>query len=313
MNRNVQRYLPVVLSIVGSIGVMATGVLVALRAENANQKIREAKKTNSKKEIIKAFFKGYYPALIAGTATISSIVVGTIISKKVEASLTATAIVLDTTLRKYKGKMKELFGERASMITNSIMKDDYKHLKDDDKVLKKHENLYFEEHIGFFKTTPANLERAVGLTNEKILATQGWSSLREFLKDAKTEVIDNKVIDKVSYDYGWHRDYLNEVYVNNDDSSNNLFIHVNQEPHCDENGVIDYYIITFDKEPIFGVTEEYISRISGYTPENLEYYKMAAERQNEQNLDANALLFDELREQRPTKKKVKTYAKIKND
>ena len=76
---------------------------------------------------MKAFFKGYYPALIAGGITISSIIAGTIISKKIEISLAATALALDATLRKYKGKVKELLGDKGSeIISESIFKDDQK-------------------------------------------------------------------------------------------------------------------------------------------------------------------------------------------
>lgn len=309
MNRNIQRSVPIVLSILGSMGVIATGILVAFEAETANNNIREAKKNNDKKAIAIALVKGYYPALIVGAATISSIIVGTIVSKRIEMSLTATALMLDASLKKYKGKLKELFGDKADVISNSILRDEYQKLTKEDKELVDGEMLYCEEHIGFFKTKPSNLEYAIALTNEKIIATNGWSSLREFLKDSKATLVNDNGIDKVSYDYGWYLDYINEVPAIGDfdgDSKRSPFIHIVKEAHCDKDGVFDYYIIKFDRDPVFGVTKENVSRLGGYKTNLLEDYEtIIQERIDNRDEDAAALLYDELKGLKKTKKKEK--------
>jgi len=314
VNRNVQRTLPVILSIISSVGVVATGILVALEAEKANKNIRKAKEKKDKKAIVVAFLKGYYPALLVGGATVSSIIAGTIISKRIEMSLTATALMLDASLKKYKGKLKELFGDKASVITDSIIKDDYNKLTKDDKELEDGEILYCEEHVGFFKAIPSKLEHAMGQTNEKIITTLGWSSIREFLKDAKARLISDNGIDDVSFDYGWYLDYVNEVSAKIADGiidvTNSPFIHMTIEPHGDENGVFDYYILKFDRDPIFGVTQEHVSRLGGYRTSSLEEYEeYIREKTENRDEDAAALLYDELKELKKTKKRTKTNGK----
>lgn len=306
MNRNVQRSLPIFLSILGSAGVIATAILVGLEAEKANKNIKEAKNNKDTKGVIISFIKGYYPALIIGSATISSIIAGTIISKKIEVSLTATALMLDTSLRRYKEKLKEVFGDRADSIFDSIIKDDYTKLSKEDKETSQGELLYGEEHIGFFKTTPSNLEYALGLTNEKIISKRGWSSLREFLADCNAKIVPNSEIDDVSYDYGWYLDYLNGIYIN--DSVQSSFLHITKEPVYDENGEFHYYIIRFDKDPVFGVTPENISRLGGYRAANLEIYEDSI-RDDFYNRDEDtaALLYNELKGLKKNKKKVTNH------
>ena len=302
MNRNIQKAMPIVLSIAGSIGVVATGVLVATEAEKANKNIREAKKQNDKKGVVKAFVKGYYPSLIVGGATIASIVAGTIISKRIEMSLTATTLMIQTAFQKYKGKVHEIFGDKADIIAESIMKDDYKKLDSEQKVIIDGEMLYYEEHIGFFKAKPSDLEAALGSINEHIQIIDGYASIRDFLKFCNAKIIDNQNIDDVSQDYGWYMDYINEVIDRTGimDVTNSSFIHLTKAPHHDDNGVVDYVIIQFDILPIFGVTPENISRLGLYDAKNIGDYR---------DEDAAALLYDELKNQNKMKKKELKNAK----
>lgn len=282
MDYKVQRILPIPLSILGSCGVVATSIIVAKKAETANEKIRQAFKI-SKKDGVKVFLKEYWPALTMGSATIASIVSGTIISKKVEASLSATAIMLERSLMKYKGKAKELFGEKASEITKSIAKTDYK--KDEKKLPTNDENgerLYWEEHIGFFKATPENIYKALLLLNEHIICnTQNFYSFKVFLKEAKAKLVDSEV-DNISYEYGWSCEYIDEVY----EGERGPFLHIKIEPFVDEDGVVKYYTIMFDKDPIVATTKE---KMADYNVDEIEMFEHRDE-------DAAAILYDELKD-----------------
>lgn len=264
MNSKFERALPVILSVVSSVGVVATSYFVAKVTPKANERIKKAKETNSKKKIILETIKGYKVPIIIGSATIASIVSGTIISKRIEASLSATAIMLDTTLRKYKGKVKELVGDKVDDIKEAIAEDDYKEKKEliEKKPITDGRVLYQEEHIGFFKAYPNDIERAVAITNEKILTsyrgkertiTDHWASLKTFLEDCNAELIDEEdnPIDDVSFDYGWTSEYM--AYTYEDD----MFLHIHQKKHKDAQGNIDYVILSFDKDPIFGVYSDY--------------------------------------------------------
>lgn len=323
MNNNIRKATPVILSILASAGVIITAVLVAKEAESANKKIREAKKENNKKEVVKAFFKGYYPAIIAGTATVSSIVAGTIISKRTEMSLTATALVLDTTLRKYKSKLQEVFGDKANAISDSFLKDDYKKMVEkDDKITKDFkevldgEVLYAEEHVGFFKARPDKIESAMFLMNENIIVKKGCYSLREFLKDSIARLVGDNPADDVSYDYGWYRDYLSEVTVNDDPYTQfNGFIHLLKKPICDADGVLMYYKLTFDIDPVLDAEKQNSiwkgEDYEGYNTKNIEELeRIYGSNGLIDDADAEALNYDELKCLKAIeKKKVIVHAK----
>lgn len=271
MNEKVRRILPIFLSIVSSAGVIGTAILVAKETPKASKEIEEAKKEKNSKKVAKAILKNYGPSIAVGAATITSIVAGTIIGKKTEASLTATTIMLDRTYRKYKGKVKEVLGvEKEAEINKEIAKDDYKKKEEE---LNSYENsdgtkLYHEEHIGFFRAKPELLERALNLTNERIqstyddikygMRTNMYASLKTFLDDAKAKVIDKKEIDDLSFDYGWSYDYLDEAW------GGNKFVHMILTPEGDENGVVKYINVTFDKDPIYGVESMIPKDLYGY-------------------------------------------------
>lgn len=281
MNPKLQRSLPVPLAILSSMGVVATTVIVAKKAPIANAKLNEVK--NNKKEWFKVFIKEYWPALTMGSATIASILAGTIISKKTEASLSATAIMLERTLNKYKGKAEELFGEKAEEFTKSISKTDYR--KEEKKLPDNDENgerLYWEEHVGFFKATPENIYKSLLVLNEHIvLKTQNFYSFKVFLKEAKAKLVDNE-IDGISYEYGWNYEYIDEVY----EGINGPFLHVKIDPVFDENGVVKYYTLIFDKDPIISTSNDHMS---DYSADELEMFENRDE-------DAAAILFDELKD-----------------
>lgn len=287
MNSKLERTLPVILSVLGSAGVVGTSILVAKSTLDNKEKLEELKGCKSKKKVIIDTIKIYKWPLATGAATIASIVAGTIISKKVEASLSATAIMLDTALRKYKHKAKELLGEKAQEITKAIAKDDFKDLKEESKKIEPTDRrkLYYEEHIGFFKALPEDLKEAVHITNEKILSsydgpevtvTDHWASLNTFLEDCHGDLVPEDNIDLESFDYGWTAEYMAYTY------GEDIFLHINETPHLDASGNEMYTIIEFDKEPCFGIHSDYINwpnpKLDEYNAKDLDsiednYYK----------------------------------------
>lgn len=259
MNTKIQKALPIVLSILASIGVVGTSVAVSKETVKAKPKIDAVKAENNKKKLVKEFIKDYKWSLILGGATISSIISGTIISKKIEASLSATVVMLNGALLKYKGKVQQVLGPKAKEITHMIAGDEYDKMKSSSTGVPKKTDkvLYYNEYMGWFFAKPENLSRAEAITNEKIhghyrgpekIKTDGWASLQTFFDDCKAEVADvpdNPYNEEVMYDFNWCSEYINEVYGYNE------FLHVNKTPHYDENHNIDYIIIEFDKEPIY--------------------------------------------------------------
>ena len=85
MNRTFQKVAPIILSILGSSGVVATAILAVKATPKAQKRIKEIKeeslklnaKTN-KLTVIKALAPCYLPTAIVGGITIASIISGTI-------------------------------------------------------------------------------------------------------------------------------------------------------------------------------------------------------------------------------------------
>ena len=259
VNTKIQKALPIVLSALASIGVIGTSIMVSKETVKAKPKMDAVKAENNKKKLVKEFIKDYKWSLILGGATISSIISGTIISKKIEASLSATVVMLNGALLKYKGKVQQVLGPKAKEITHKIVGDEYEKVGPyvADTPRKPGSVLYYNEYIGWFFAKPENINRAEALTNEKIhghyrgpekIKTDGWASLETFFDDCKAEVAefpDNPYNEEIMCDFNWCSEYINEVYGFNE------FLHVIKTPHYDANHDIDYIILEFDKEPIY--------------------------------------------------------------
>lgn len=216
MNRNFQKAVPIILSVIGSVGVVGTSIL----AVKNSKKHSEIEKTNNKKEDIKNFLKCYWPSILCGVATVGSITAGTIISKKTEASLSAGIIMLERGYNKYQGKVKQLLGKEVhENIIRDIAKDEAKELnlpsKDKDGRL-----LYYNQYIGHFYAKPEDVNRAILNMNMRMHSSpvntvvkweeKGKCTLKQFVDDAKAELLDEKIFAGFK-DYGWTYEYLSDM------------------------------------------------------------------------------------------------------
>lgn len=262
MDIRIQRALPVVLSIISSIGTVVTAVLVAKETPKFESGLKDIKKGDKKSEI-KLALKTYTPAIAVGVATIASTVSATIIGKKTEASLAATAVMLSQGWNKYKYKVKEVLGEKVNNeITNGIADDEYKTNEKKLNTNYKDKQLYWEEHIGFFTAREADIASAMSDTNQRlhspdpdVLRTFWFATLATFLKDAKADVFDKEKL-KAAYNIGWEADYLGDVY-----GYENVWIHPQYTHVIDkETGEQKYIKISFWEDPIFIDTKAITSR-----------------------------------------------------
>lgn len=267
MDEKVQKALPVVLSITGSIGVVATSVLVAKETPKAMKDIEAAKKSG-KKAVVMAFLKNYWPSLLAGAGTIASITIGTIIGKKTEMSLTAAVVGADQMYRRYKDKAKEIVGDKANDIIKGVSKDLYKGQKKDIEECRERMTddardeckLYWEDNIGFFYARPVNLAFAISDMNQRLqtvdtttpIKSDHWTTLRALIYDADATIVgtcrnkpDKTSIDDMSFDYGWNSEYLNHMYGSDRVDVNYLDVY-------DDNGNELYTVLSFNQEPFIG-------------------------------------------------------------
>lgn len=249
MNQKFEKALPIILTSFSCLGVIGTSVLVAQETLKAHEK---AKNLESKKEKAKVYLKAYVPAILVGSATIASMIGSTAVSRKIEASLSSAALLANGLLIKYKDKIKRIGSGSIEKIQQSIAEDQSK--KINENKITDGKKVYWEEHVGFFETTPLDIEKGINITNERINSvvdengqyTKFYASLRTFLYDCDAVTIENEseIIDDVSYQYGWSYKYLNETF-------NDLFLHLTFK-ECEKDGK-KFTIISFDKDPIFDV------------------------------------------------------------
>lgn len=290
MGNNTKKIMPIVLAIASSVGTIATAVLVAKETPKTNKELAEIDCNDKKQKILKQssiILKSYWPAILCGAGTIGSIVASTIISKKTEASLIAAATMLGQGWTKYKYKVKDLFGINAdSKITNSISKDEYKTLDDNQKKTDPND-LYYEEHLGFFECDKTKFMAALNDINQRLhvpdaddQGTFYWTTLAIFARDAKAILKDPNKLDACN-NIGWTSDYLADVY-----GTTGIWIHPYYTKVYDKNSnKLLYTKIDFWEEPIILQKSE-ISRF---------HYKSRQDYEHEAECDMNSDMYvDEL-------------------
>ena len=106
-----------------AVGVVATFLLTIKSTKDADEKITELKEETEDPttfEIVKTVVPAYAPAVIIGLATILCIFESSYLNKKQQAALSSAYILANQSHKKYKDKVKELYGEEAH---NRIMEE----------------------------------------------------------------------------------------------------------------------------------------------------------------------------------------------
>ncbi len=111
------KYGTVILTIISSAGVIATGITAAKAAPKAIKLQKELEKEKgtklTKKEKIKASIPAYILPFSVGLSTILCICGSTILSAKQQASLASAYGLLSSSYAKYQNKVKQMYGEEA--------------------------------------------------------------------------------------------------------------------------------------------------------------------------------------------------------
>ena len=254
MNIKTKQALSVVLALVSSAGTIATAILAVKGKDKEDELKKKMLDTNikpSKADILKLMSKAYWPAIAAGTATISSTLASHILSKKVEVSLITGSTLLAQGWQKYKYKIKDYIGEdEFKKLTKGLSEKDYDKLTDKDKTEDDGRVLYYMDEIGYFKADPVKLAYAYSNMNQRIHTidkkhkTAYFCLLYDILKDCDAEFLDKTLDDMPSdnLNWGWTEEYLRDKYGAE-------WIHMHQT-RVEENGR-KYTIISFDEKPIF--------------------------------------------------------------
>ena len=276
MNIKTKQALSVVLALVSSAGTIATAILAVKGKDKEDELKKKMLDTNikpSKVDILKLMSKAYWPAIAAGTATISSTLASHILSKKVEVSLITGSTLLAQGWQKYKYKIKNYIGEdEFKKLTKGLSEKDYDKLTDKDKNEDDGRVLYYMDEIGYFKADPVKLAYAYSNMNQRIHTidkkhkTAYFCLLYDILKDCDAEFLDKTLDDMPSdnLNWGWTEEYLRDKYGAE-------WIHMHQT-RVEENGR-KYTIISFEEKPIFDPSNGGSSYWSYDTPEEQNNYK----------------------------------------
>lgn len=106
-----------ILSVMGSIGVVATAITAARAAPKAIKLLDDAREEKgsklSKMEIAQIGFKTYLPVDLVSAATITCIMSANVLSRNKQANITSAYALLDQSYKDYRRKVIEMYGEET--------------------------------------------------------------------------------------------------------------------------------------------------------------------------------------------------------
>lgn len=256
MNIKTKQTLSILMGIGSVVGTIGTSLLIrkaAFKEESLRREIdykhhHTDESYPSKKEFTKSILGIYLPSIIVGGITVGSIIGSSIMSHKAQASLISMAALADQGWRKYKNQVKSTLGlDTHNNIIKNIAKTNDPMLKQD---LNDPRELYYEEHIGYFKAKPEDVNMAYAKINEffntevvTMDQTTEMLSIGDFLNLLNAELIDNKINKRSLYEWGWTLEYLLDGF-------GFAWIHMNIVDEPTDDGVMDIKVISWLEEPI---------------------------------------------------------------
>lgn len=201
---------PTILSIIGSVGVVATTVLAVKATPQALLLLEEAENEKGEEltavETVKAAWKPYIPAAISGLSTIACILGANCLNARSQASLMSAYALLDNSYREYRDKTRELYTDEAVDIEHEMIKSQY----DNSIILHNGNELFFDfQSRRYFESSLDTVKRAEFMLNQK-LTTHGHVWLNDFY--------DFLGIPRTEYGYymGWSTFKSDKMYAYDD-------------------------------------------------------------------------------------------------
>lgn len=244
-----QKNSPLILTCIGSIGVITTSVLAVKATPKALGLIKDAEYENDKKltkfEIVKVAWKPYIPAILSGVTTIVCIFGSNYLNTKSQKALISAYAILDNSYKQYREKTKELYGDDADdKVIQSIAEDMEKPIPVEDEML------FFDfQGMRYFYSTIHKVMQAECILLHELAAT-GTASLNNYYTAIGLTEVDYG--DKI----GWTSLEANDVYGYED-------LKFNYTLSKQKDGT-EYYVIKTNIEP----TSDYLDFCFG-----LESYK----------------------------------------
>ena len=170
-----------ILTVVGSVGVVATSVFAVKATPKALLLIDEAKQEKGDNltvlETIKVAWKPYIPAAIIGMSTIACIFGANYLSSRHQASLMSAYALLDSSYKQYRNKVEELYGPDANSRTvKEIAKSNF------DETMEIHgdKELFFDyQSMRYFESTFEEVKEAETIFRRDLMRT-GYACLNDY-------------------------------------------------------------------------------------------------------------------------------------
>ena len=196
-----------ILTVVGATGVIGTAILSAKATPKALELKKEAELQKGEKltylETIKAGWKPYIPAALVGFSTIICIFSANYLNAKNQASLMSAYALLDSSLKEYRNKVDEVYGEGADAnIKREVVKSKY----DETMEIEEGKSLFFDYQSS--QTFVSTMEEVVSATNAFLESfhNKGYACLNEYYDYLGLEYTD------YGFQLGWFDIENNDPY-----------------------------------------------------------------------------------------------------
>ena len=204
----VKRNSSTMLTALGGAGLVATTVMAVKATPKAMELIKQAEEEKGDKltrlEVVQAAGKVYIPTIIVGTSTLACIFGANALNKRKQAALMSAYALLDSSYKKYKDKVNEIYGEEAGREAQaSIARDKY----DESVEIEDNKELFYDAFSGrYFNSTAYEVLQAEYNLNRKLSV-----ETRAYLNDFYT-LLDVPPID-AGTELGWSYGILESHYL----------------------------------------------------------------------------------------------------
>lgn len=188
----VKKNAPTILTFLGIVGVVATSVSTVKSYKKYEELSQEVENDKGEKlntvEKIKIAIPSYAPTIFIGATTISCIIGSNALNKKKQAALSSAYMILDTTYKEYRSKIRDIYGvDVDEKIEHEIVKDKCEVTSEHRESDKR---LFFEPvSQKYFESTIADIQKAEYLLNRKLVSTD-YARINDFLKYLGLEQTD---------------------------------------------------------------------------------------------------------------------------
>lgn len=217
VRKGIVKHSPEILTAIGITGMVTTTVLAVKATPKAMKLIKEAKEAKqeelTKKEVIKAAWKPYIPAMVTGVTSTACLIGASNVNARRNAALATAYQISTTALSEYKDKVVETIGEeKAKEIKEKIVKDHEENLEAsrvtyviaDDAEITILEPVTKQE----FKSTTIDVrEKILDINDRMVKYIEPSVSFNEYLYALNLEPTDAVVGDSI----GWNTNNLIEI------------------------------------------------------------------------------------------------------